>query len=275
VTENHTLSALASELGALIAELSPLIRPLAVGRYAISIGGSRGKGNADGRSDVDFRLFCDEQLPPGPERDAAREAHKAAIARWRERGIEIDGCWVRLIGKISAELDDWLQGKGRPTELTWAIWGYYLPTDIYNMQVMEDPYGVIAEWQERLRVYPAALRQAVLDKHLGSLRYWRKDYHYANKVPRGDVVFLAGLTARLVHDMIQVIFALNETYYPGDGANLQFIAKMKQRPERFAERVAEILYPSPGGDVLARQREALLALIAEVEELAERGQERV
>jgi hypothetical protein len=261
------------KLDALIAELTPLIRPLAVGRYAISIGGSRGKGTADGRSDVDLRLFCDEQLPPGPAKAAAWEAVKAAIARWRERGIEIDGCWVRLIGKISAELDDWLQGKGRPTEMVWTVWGYYLPTDIYNMQVVEDPYGVIAEWQERLAVYPAALRQAVLDKHLASLRYWRGDYHYANKAPRGDVVFLAGLSARLLHDIIQVIFALNEVYYAGDGANLSFVARMKLVPERFAERVAEILYPAPGADILARQREALLELIAEVEQLAERGRE--
>ena len=43
------------------------------------------------------------------------------------------------------------------------------------------------------------------NKHLASLRYWGSDYHYAHKTVREDAVFLAGLTACLVHDTMQVI----------------------------------------------------------------------
>jgi len=40
----------------------------------------------------------------------------------------------------------------------------------------------------------------------GTFLYWRHDHHYASKVQRQDVVFLAGLSAKLVHDVVQVLF---------------------------------------------------------------------
>ena len=101
-----------------------------------------------------------------------------------------------------------------------------------------------------------------------SLRFWRHDYHYAHKVERGDVVFLAGMAAKLVHEMIQVLFAVNETYYPGDGTNLAFVEKFEIVPQDFAARVRMILYP-PAEDAFAKQCAELMALIDEVLVLAD------
>ena len=103
------------------------------------------------------------------------------------------------------------------------------------------------------------------------MRYWRQDYHYRNKVERRDLVFLAGLTSRLVHDLIAILFALNETYYVGDGNNLGFIARFRHVPEGFAEAVGRILYPAPGADVFERQYADLARLIDAVVDLAERA----
>lgn len=258
-----------------IAESVPLIEKLATGRYAISIGGSRGKGTADQRSDIDFRLFCDEEAPESEQRSEAKRAFDEVMTRWRERGVEIDGCWIRTIATIDRELDDWLGGKLAPVPKVWTVWGYYLLPDIYHQQVIEDPDGVIAGWKERLSPYPRALKQAVLDKHLGSLRYWRDDYHYANKVRREDAIFLAGLSARLVHDMVQVIFALNETYFPGDGSNTHFMERFALLPDHFDERIRAALYPAPGdgdGDAdrpYERQRALLIGLINDVTALVQ------
>ena len=43
---------------AVIDECLPLLKALAKGRYAVTIGGSHGKGISDVRSDIDFRMFC-------------------------------------------------------------------------------------------------------------------------------------------------------------------------------------------------------------------------
>ena len=261
--------AIDEEIRGVVAEAVPLLRGLAAGRYAISIGGSRGKGTAHRDSDVDFRLFCDRESRDSAGRRAALAAFDELMARWRTRGVEIDGCWVRRIGEVEREVEEWLSGRARPTPKVWTVWGYYLPTDLLHQHVIEDPSGVIAGWQEDLRRYPPALKRAVLDEHLASLTYWRDDYHYRNKAKRGDAVFLAGLGTRLVHDLLQVVCALNGTYYPGDGGNFAFTRRFGTKPDRFEERIEAVLYPSASGQKYEQQRASLVELIDEVLTLAE------
>lgn len=245
-------------------EFVPICRQLAGDqRYAISVGGSLGKGTWDSRSDIDFRLFTDRMLPP-PQRCPEMWADIfAAIERWKIRGIAIDGIWPRTVGEIDAALEGWFKGEIRPVDLVWTVWGYHILTDINNQFIIEDPYHIIGAWKERLSIYPPALKQAILDKYLDSLRYWRSDYHYAHKVERGDVVFLAGMTSKLVHEIIQILFALNETYYAGDGSNLTFANKFEILPAGFSDRVRKILYPQPP-DALTSQYADLAALIDDV-----------
>lgn len=252
-----------------IDECLPMLKALAKGRCAVTIGGSRGKRTSDQRSDVDFRVFCDE-IVDGPNywEGPAWQPFGQAIERWRGQGIEIDYCWVRTVAEIDAQLDAWLNGQVQPVEHVWTLWGYHLLTDIANQVVIDDPHALIAAWQARLIPYPEALQQALLQKHLRSLKYWRTDYHYRNKVERGDVVFLASITARLIHDMLQVLFALNKTYYVGDGNNLHYVAHFPIQPDNFAERVTAILYPASTANVLTTQYEAILGLIDDITALA-------
>lgn len=241
------------------------------GKYAISVGGSQGKGLSDQNSDVDFRLFIERDLVSPEENPQLWQDYYDAMEYWRQRGINVDGIWTRRIDTMDALLDRWLAGELATIDMIWTIWGYHLLPDLYHQAVIEDPFGVIAGWKERLRVYPQPLKQAILKKHLESLRYWRGDYHYRNKVQRGDVVFTAGLTSRLVHDMIQVLFALNETYYVGDGQNLDFCRKFALAPAGFADKVQQILYPEATENRLQVQYAALLALIDEVVALADQN----
>lgn len=145
--------------------------------------------------------------------------------------------------------------------MVWTIWGYHLPID--------DSYGVLDNWQKRLAVYPSKLKLAILRRHVSSLRYWSGDYHYRENAARGDTVFLAGLTSRLVHDMAQILFALNEVYFPGDGNNLPLLARQRILPRDFGRRIEEILYPAESTRALDGQRERLIAPAHEVLELVE------
>lgn len=248
------------DLERIVSESVPLIRQLARGRYAIAVSGSRGKGLADELSDVDFRLYRDV-APPAAEFTECRAAFQSLIDRWRGRGVEIDGCWIRQIEEIDRKLDASLAGYPETEPIVWTVWGYHLLTDIRNQQIIEDPYGIIAGWQCRLQTYPRALKRAIIDRHWRSLTYWRDDYHYRNKVTRGDAVFLASLAVRLVHDLIQIVFALNETYYPGDGDNTRWTSTFAIKPAQFEDRVEAALYPAPGPKAYERQRELLMALI--------------
>jgi len=253
-----------AEVQPVIDELLPLCRALGEGKYAVSIGGSYGKGTFDRQSDLDFRLFCERKVSDPNDREAAGRALREAIDRWATRGFVIDGCWTRTVEEIETQLELWINGEGKAPDIVWTIWGYHVVTDVYNQAVIEDPYGILANWRDRLNVYPAKMKETIIKKHVASLRYWRQDYHYANKVMRRDLVFLAGLTTKLVHDLIQLLFALNETYYPGDGKNLHFTDGFAIVPQQFRKRVEAILYPGQDKEAITSQRIRLMNLIDEV-----------
>lgn len=252
------------QIQAVIAEILPFCREIAAGqRYAVSVGGSLGKGNWDARSDIDFRLYTDRPLPGAAEKPELWEGISACEARWKARGVLIDGVWPRTTVEIEAEIERWFAGHTTPIPMFWTILGYYLLPDMYHQVILEDPYHIIGGWKERLAVYPPRLKQAILAKTTFSLRYWRGDYHYASKVARGDIVFTAGMASKLVHEVLQVLFALNETYYVGDGSNLDFAGNFALRPPDLVAQVQNILYPQPP-DPLEKQYADVCRLIDEI-----------
>jgi hypothetical protein len=235
------------------------------GAYSITIGGSRGKKLDDGESDVDFRIYTDERTE-GEDWDRCVAEMKRRMEHWSGRGQIIDGVWPRGVSEIGESLDRWLSGIIAPDPLDWAVWGYHLPTDIYNQQIIEDPFGIAEEWKERMRPYPEALKNAILKKHMGRLSYWKSDYHYRQKVKRRDVVFLASVSASVVHDMMQALCAANGIYYPGDGHNLSVAAGFSIKPDNFAERIESIFFVE-SADKLSCQHAAIIEMIDEIEKL--------
>lgn len=252
----------------LIAHLTPLLLDLADrGRVAVSLGGSRAKNRADSWSDYDFRVYADRFRGPELNRTKAWANFKAAWRIWEANGVRIDGAWVREIGEIDAALEAWLAGKGEPIEYDWTVWGYHLPTDLAHQLILIDDDGVLEDWKARLKTYPEALRRAVIAKHLGILRYWRADYHYESKVARRDIIFLAGITAKLIHSIMQVHFALNRTYFVGDGWNLNVAKDFVVAVDRLAQRVENALNLRSTNADLDEQRRQLIALVDDVEAL--------
>jgi predicted nucleotidyltransferase len=248
-----------------IDQFLPIIRSFAVGRYAVAISGSYGKGTHDSSSDIDFRLYADDIPATFAEMGAAIQEPKE---EWGRKGIKVDDFWPRKISDIDLTLEKLCGGQINTKYPVWTVWGYQLLSDIYNQQALEDPDSIVVNWKMRLCEYPPKLKQAVLRKHLGSLQYWRKDYHYASKVQRDDIVFAAGLSTKLIHAIVQVLFALNETYYVGDGQNLEFVSDFRYQPPEVVRRIRESLYPCPSENTLAKQRQMLLELIDDVERLA-------
>ena len=228
--------------------------------YSITLGGSHGKGLSDQNSDFDFRIYYEEPSAPEIRKPAFDEINQLCT-KWKAKNISVDGIFPRTYAEVDAQLDLWLSGKGNLTPCVWTVWGYSILTDIYNQKIIEDPHGKAAQWKQRLAAYPDALKQAIVDQYSRSIQYWRSDYHYLNKVNRRDIVFCASIAARLVHNIIQIIYALNEFYYPGDGMNLEYTRQFAIKPCNFEERVGGILYASMSDNGLKLQYENIMALI--------------
>ena len=67
--------------------------------------------------------------------------------------------------------------------------------------------------------------------------------------------------------MSQVIFAINEMYFTGDGNNIRYIDNFEYKPVNFGERVKAALYPTNTENMFENQRQSLIGLISELEEL--------
>lgn len=263
------LAAAAAELPPTVLEAAAdalaVFRHYDTGRFALTLSGSMSKGTADALSDVDFRFYSDRPRPePGPEWEPAWQALRR---RWDERGVVLDEPWFRTVAEVDASVDSWLAGEGVPDELIWTIWGYHPLADLARQVAVFDEDDLVGRWRARLEPYPDQVRIATVRRHLPPLLYWRGDYHYRNKTRRADVVFLAGLSTKLVHHVVQVWAALNRAHYPGDGNNLRLVSAFALVPADAEARIAEVLYPSDAADLIG-QRERLIALIDETVALA-------
>jgi hypothetical protein len=267
-TGSSTGTARAPDTAELVAVMAPLIAALAEdGNGAVALAGSRGKGRSDAQSDYDFRVYAHGYRPDVRE-SAAWAAFEAARLAFGARGLRMDGVWMRRYPGVDADLAEWLAGTAVPKDYDWTIWGYHLPTDLATQEIVADPEGRLAGWKAQLVTYPEALRASVLAKYLPMLRYWAADYHYQSKVQRRDLVFLVGLSAKLTNAILQVLFALNRVYFPGDGWNLAMAAELDRLPKDFLARMDTILEPGRGPGTWARQRAELLDVIADMEALA-------
>ncbi len=251
----------------LIAAMTPLIADLAEdGSGAVALAGSRGKGRSDRQSDYDFRVYA-HAYRQDLKRTAQWNRFEAAMTEWQGEGVRMDGVWMRSYSGVERDLEAWLGGTAIPKSFEWTIWGYHLPTDLASQQIVNDPEGKLAGWRTRLTTYPEPLRDAVLNQYREILQYWAADYHYESKVARRDLVFLVGIAGKLSNAILQVVFALNRAYYPGDGWNLPMAADLPLLPPDFLSRMTAILEPGRDPDAFHRQRNELIAMIADLEVL--------
>ncbi len=230
--------------------------------YSFAISGSNGKKISDSYSDFDFRLYIDAEMEPTTLNSYNKVFMEKAKPFYEESGYIIDGIWPRLTSFIDHELDKWLTGSGEVIPYVWTIWGYHILTDIYNQIILDDPYAIAQNWKNRLTPYPSIIKEKMINSHMQFLQYWCTDYHFKNKINRGDVVFIASLHAKLIHHILQIVYALNSTYYPGDGGNLKLAENFKVKPYDFENRVSAILFPTSAD--YQKVYESVKSLIEEV-----------
>ena len=82
------------------------------------------------------------------------------------------------------------------------------------------------------------------------------------------VLSLCVPSLRLVHDVLQVLCALDETCFVGDGGSLELARSPTVKPTDLEERVRAALYPPSSDGVFEQQRRVLAALIDGIERLA-------
>ncbi len=268
--------------------LLDLVRSFARSEYGIALGGAHAKGSVDDESDVDLYLFA-TAVRPNEARARLVEAFSPEVERvvcwgadtpfaqagsdFRFRGRQVE-VWLRNADRISAAIAECQAGVVRRDLVTWTTTGFYnhcCLSDIRVMIPLADPAGLLARWKGQVATYPPALRRAIIDQHLPAARFWPHNFHYSSAVARADVIYATGIVQQVVHNLIQVLFAVNEAYFPGDKKLDEALAHLRQVPARFRERAAWLLWPGVPATValLRGQQEELQALLGEVEALVD------
>ncbi len=276
------------EIPAIVADLLPALQAMCqVPRYGIAFGGAHAKGVADSASDLDLYVFAAAIASNEARTQRVVELADAAPRSWsmpgaftqagtdficRGQRVEV---WLRSTGLIEQTLAECERGIVKQDLVTWTVMGFYnhcALSDLAHMFVLDDADGMLAAWQRRVSVYPPRLRVSIIEKHLMAARFWPHNPHYASAVERCDVLYVSGIVQQVVHNLVQVLFALNRVYFPGDKKLAAALDALQHAPPQIGTRMSALIAPAvqPTVASLTVQRHALQTLAAEVEALTGR-----
>ena len=269
--------------------LLPSIRQFAVSDHGIALGGAHAKRMEDSESDLDVYIFAREILPPSERGQliARASCEIAEVVSWGDGvpfvqagtdfvcgGRKVE-CWLRNRDHIDRTIQECREGLLKRELVTWTTTGFYNHCCLSDLKVMvpiDDPVGLLAAWKQAIEVYPPRLRETILRQHLQAAQFWPDNFHYRSAVERRDVIYTTGIVQQVVHNLIQVLFALNRTYFPGDKKLGEALDHLTWLPDSFSGRVHDVLFPSQPAsvEVLRQQRDVLQSLLGEVETLVKR-----
>jgi predicted nucleotidyltransferase len=242
---------------------------------AIVLGGSYASGTQQRASDLDVGLYYSESQPFSVQaiRDIAarlsRPGSKPTVTGFYEWGAWVNGgAWIETrAGKLDflyRNLDQvWKAVREaqagiyqhdydqQPANGFYSV-GYLAETHI--CVPLYDPQGHIAELKQQVQIYPARLKQKILEDSL-----WAAEFtlgHARSFAEKADIYNTAGCLTRAAANLTQALFALNECYFLGDKRVMQMLAAFETLPEGYAKNLLDLL-ACPG-----RTRAELVASVA-------------
>jgi predicted nucleotidyltransferase len=252
------------------------------GVKAIVLGGSRARGTHTSSSDVDLGIYYHPDFPL--DVDALSKVATRLDNAHREKVITDIGGWgpwingggwlviqsyhvdflYRDLRKVHAVIEDCLHENvemfyqpGHPFGFVSSI---YL-AEVAVCQPLWDPEGYIAELKKKVIPYPDSLQKALVQKFTWEINF---SIDIARKsAERSDVTYAAGCCFRSVMCMLQVLFALNQTYWLNEKGAVAVAEEFPRKPEGLQSRVNETL------QLLEAEPQSIQKAIATLDELSQ------
>ena len=230
------------------------------GVKAIVLGGSRARGTADERSDVDLGIYYDGAHPfstaaLGAAAQELDDRHSENLVTsfgdwgpgvngggWLQiRGHHVDFLY-RELGAVRQAIEDCIAGRARSIYQLGHPLGFHM--QIYAGEVhvcgpLFDTATAIAELKSRVREYPETFRTAVISKHLFDAEF--EISIAAKPAERGDVMYVAGCLFRASGFMTLVLYALNRKFFLNEKGAFIESQGFAIKPARFHDTVARAL----------------------------------
>jgi predicted nucleotidyltransferase len=257
------------------------------GIEAVVLGGSRARGNHSSKSDIDIGIYYSN----GSQLDLERlnqvateldDAHRSNLVTniggwgpWINGGgwLCIDGLatdfLLRDLNKVSAVIDDCLNEKitidyqpGHPHGFVNTIY----VAETYYSKILWSTNNLFANLKDKITPYPLPIKTSIINKFL-----WEADFSNINAYKgllKSDIVYAAGCIYRSISCLIQVIYALNETYIMNEKGALANIDSFRIIPKDFKKKAENIFYSlTEDTDNMKNIIDDLSSIIKEVEGL--------
>ena len=261
------------------------------GLRAIVLGGSYASGSQRPDSDIDIGLYYDENwlLDIQQIRSLASQLNDVPTPTVTDLGgwgtWVNGGAWLTIGGQrvdllyrnidfVSSTIDDCNAGNVRSDYWQQPAYGFHsfmYCTEIAICRPLYDPDQVIERLKAKVAQYSPHLKQAIIKNFLWSARFTLDNTY--KPASRGEVYLVTGCLARTIHCLVQVLYALNETYYLSEKKLEADLGSFSIRPDHFLERVYTLLGAT--GTTRAQLQESLAQTEALYNELATLGRERM
>jgi predicted nucleotidyltransferase len=229
------------------------------GIQAIVLGGSWASGDQRPDSDIDLGLYYREDQPLDIQhiRAIATELNdfpNPVVTGTGEWGKWVNGgAWLTIEGQrvdflyrssdfVASIINDCLQGNIQFDGLQQVPYGfhsYIYCAETQICHILYDPGSIIQTLKAKVAHYPQPLKRKIINAFLWDASF---AFEIARKsVKRGEVYFIAGCLTRIVSDLSQVLYALNETYFISDKRLYPDEQRFAIKPVHVTERIDSIL----------------------------------
>ena len=242
----------------LLQQLVDVLKPVH-GLRAIVLGGSYASDSQRPDSDIDIGLYYykEQLLDVEHIRTIATQLNDIPdpvvtdLGGW---GTWVNGgAWLTIQGQrvdflyrninfVSSTLDDCNAGiicSDYWQQPAYGFHSFMYCTETIICRSLSDPDEIIASLKAKVAAYSPALKQAIVKNFLWSARFTLDNTY--KPAARGEVYIVAGCLARAIHSLVQVLYALNETYYISEKKLAADAGSFRIVQERFLERVYTIL----------------------------------
>lgn len=226
---------------------------------AIVLGGSHASGSQRPDSDIDIGLYYHTHTPLDCKQlraiaTALNDTPTPTVTNLGGWGRWVNGgAWLTIQGQrvdflyrdiefVSSTLDECNAGTLRSDYWQQPAYGfhnYIYCTETRICRALYDPNHIIEGLKAKVAHYPPKLKAAIIKNFLWSARFTLDNTVKAAR--RGEVYIVTGGLARALHCLVQVLYALNESWYINEKRLVTELNAFDKKPEQVLERIYAIL----------------------------------
>ena len=238
---------------------------------AIVLGGSYASGTHHDTSDLDIGLYYFEANPFSISAiqqiaSAISINDSATVTDFYDWGAWVNGgAWIhteqgkvdflyRNLDQVRQTIAEAHQGIIHQDYGQQPTYGFYSIIYLAETQIsipLYDPDRLIAELKSQVATYPPKLKEKIIGDTL-----WAAEFtflHARDFAAQGDIYNTVGCLTRIVSNLTQALFALNERYFIRDKQVMNMVASFPCLPLGYIEQINGILaYPGSTAQELTK-----------------------